>query len=76
MVSHDKHGEEMWAHGKKHLVHEVTQVGEVVRSVQGPQQHLTKAPHSVVLIDGMCSRLPNSIHHILTDLHSTNPPTC
>lgn len=56
-------------HGGGHLVHEVTQVHQLLRGVQGPQQHLAEAPHPVVLIDGVCCGLPHGIGHLLTDLH-------
>ena len=57
-----------------HLVHEVTQVHELLGGVQGPQQHLAEAPHPVVLIDGMRCWLSHRVGHLLTDLgmHSHN----
>ena len=53
-----------------YLVHEITQIHELLRGIKGAQQHLAEAPHSVVLIDGMCCWLPHCIHHLLTDLRS------
>ena len=55
------------------LIHEVSKVHQLLRRFERSQQHLSEAPHTVVLIDGMCRRLPYGIINVFTNLETTLP---